>query len=67
MATNKVQPKKKKVVTEQDYDKFTEFCLNKKDDHGEPFYLLAGTQPVQNYRCNLSAAIVLEDFRRKHG
>jgi len=56
--------KKKKIISrEADIESFNQFCLKKKDHNNEPFFVMEGTQIVQNYRCQLDTKSVLDSYR----
>lgn len=57
--------KKSKSDDDRKINDFNDFCLAQKDYHGESFFILNGTQIVQNYKCQLSYEDIVTRFRNQ--
>ena len=58
-----MKPKKSKVNRDGDTDAFNRFCLQQRDYQKEPFFILEGTQVIQNYKCSLELKSVMNAYR----
>ena len=55
--------KSKVINRDDDIDSFNRFCLQHRDHQKEPFFIMSGTQVVQNYRCSLELKSVTDAYR----
>lgn len=57
------KPKKQQPNRDSDINEFNRFCLTQRDINKEPFFIMQGTQVVQNYRCQLNLKSVMDAYR----